>query len=53
MSDKDDDTYNTQLQRTVGMMLANMFLGMVEKGLTRPEALEIIKSYAQGLAHKS
>lgn len=36
----------------IGRMAAQMFRGMVQEGMARPEALEALKAYLQALAFR-
>jgi hypothetical protein len=49
-SDADDKSYAEAGPRALGRMFAEMLSGMIEGGMTREEALEILKEYAASLA---
>jgi hypothetical protein len=47
-----DKTYMDASSLTLGKAIGAIFTGLIEGGLTREEALEVIKTYVYGLAVK-
>jgi hypothetical protein len=45
-----DDTYTTASLRALGRNIAEMFLGLIEGGMSRREALAVISEYVRALA---
>jgi hypothetical protein len=46
----DDKTYSQAASRTIGNMFAEIYLGMLEKGMERTDALMVTIEYAKALA---
>lgn len=51
-ADAEDRSYVEATGRALGASLAGMMAGMVDGGMTREEALEIVKDYAWALASR-
>lgn len=45
-----DQSYSEAKGKSLGVMFAAMFAGMIEKGMTPGDALEVVKSYAMQVA---
>jgi hypothetical protein len=52
MNETDDKAYSIEAPRSLGRFVGDMFAGMVEAGMSRKEALEVVNSYLWATINK-
>ena len=52
MTVENDRSYTDATSTALGRAIGQMFQGLIETGMTRDEALEVVKTYVYGLAIK-